>query len=48
MERTGAKIFRFLILKLCKNKNFRLIAEEVIAARNDVTAKTLLADCFKA
>jgi len=34
-------------LKLCKNKNFRLVGGQTAAARNDVTAKKLLADCFK-
>jgi len=34
-------------LKLCKDKNFRLIGGQTAAARNDVTAKKLLADRFK-
>jgi len=31
-----------------KNRNFRLIDEQTAAARNDVRAEKLLADCFKA
>jgi len=34
-------------LKLCKNKNFRLIGEQAAAAQNDITAKKIVSGLFQ-
>jgi len=46
-ERTAANNFVVRFWNFCKKQKFRLVGEQTVAARNDVTAKKLLADCFK-
>jgi len=47
VDKAAAKKFVVGFWNFAKNKNFRLIVEQSAAARNNITAKKLLADYFK-
>jgi len=36
-----------LDFETCKNKNFRVIGEQTVAARSDVTAKNIVSELFQ-